>query len=1259
MNSTLIPSLPAPQLAGLALAFCLGLAAPALAEDNPPQITQQPQSQTIASGSSATLAVFATGTEPLAYQWSRGDTDLVDGDRLAGSRTPTLILANAEVSDAGDYRCYVSNPFGGVYSDVARLTVLRATPPPGLTIAYDEARQEILLFGGRNGNVFTNQTWVWRRDRYVRLSPQHSPPIRLAPGMVFDANRQQVLLFGGQKRVAGPHGDDTWAWTGTDWVELSPTTKPPSRRGQGMMFDSVRQRVVLFGGATDAAGLLDDTWLWDGSDWQQAFPPQSPVPYVYYGMAFQRHLGKGVLFGRMTGNDTWSWDGSHWVEEQPATRPPARYIPGMAYDGARRNTVLFGGQKPDFAYHADTWLWNGTDWAQAQPAVTPAPRHGAAMAYDPISERVVLIGGSDDTTLFTDTWLWDGVNWTEWHAEGPPLVIVQPRDQALSSGTTASFSVTATGTEPLDYQWYRNDQPLPGETGGRLVLADVQPVYAGTYSVRISNTFGSVVSQGANLTVQAAASMPSGLVAWWRGEGNSKDSAGNHDALVNHGATWAAGKVGQGFAFQTAKAHLRIPYEASLLPPTYSVQAWIAPTSQPAENQWAMIFGQRVGRGLQVNRQGDGVSVMMFEKTASGWAALTSVGVIPLNHFAHVAATWDGSAARLYINGTLNAEGGLNGPFQRSSGGFFIGGVQEGGYDDGYFDGRIDEVTLFNRALSAEEIRAIYEAGSAGIFRPGPAFAILAQPQGQKTAVGGSVTFTIEVSGAGPFAYQWRKNGQALDGATGPSLNIAPVAVADGGSYDVVVDGPGGTLTSAPAVLEVDLPLLVLVDNFASRQVFTEASFTGATNNLAATREDGEPRHAGTLGGRSLWMTWRPSQSGRATFGTAGSSFDTLLAVYTGSALDQLVEVASDEDGGPFQTSRVQFNAVAGTDYQIAVDGHLSDPVGIVVLGWSFDPAAPELPVIVEHPTGGLATEGQAVEFRVATATAGASFQWFRDGQAIPGATLDRLALTAQPASVGVYRVLVTAPNGQSVPSKEARLEVLGVVEPGIEVSPTADKFEDLFLDDPAPGGGPGLHGQGGVAAQSASGGWLWVDNTGSSSSPTDPVACNFIGRSTRWFRWRAPYSGWGIEINTEGSEIPATVAVFTNRFNLTSLGCSAAVPGHTPFAKVTLAWVEKGTDYLVMVDGVAGAKGRIKVSWRNLVDDPWPVEIGITNGHFFFRRFAGPGWYRLDSTETTGLKPWGNLLISNVTSGVFQFIDPDPASRTMRTFRLNPESAR
>ncbi len=121
-------------------------------------------------------------------------------------------------------------------------------------------------------------------------------------------------------------------------------------------------------------------------------------------------------------------------------------------------------------------------------------------------------------------------------------------------------------------------------------------------------------------------------------------------------------------------------------------------------------------------------------------------------------------------------------------------------------------------------------------------------------------------------------------------------------------------------------------DSFASAVVVTHSPFTTTEFNHCATKQSGEPNHAGNAGGHSIWFTWTPDANHTAVISTKRSSFDTTLGVYTGNAVNALSLIASNEDIAPgVNQSLVSFAAVAGTPYRIAVDG-FGSAVGTVIL---------------------------------------------------------------------------------------------------------------------------------------------------------------------------------------------------------------------------------------------------------------------------------------------------------------------------------------
>jgi PKD repeat protein len=141
------------------------------------------------------------------------------------------------------------------------------------------------------------------------------------------------------------------------------------------------------------------------------------------------------------------------------------------------------------------------------------------------------------------------------------------------------------------------------------------------------------------------------------------------------------------------------------------------------------------------------------------------------------------------------------------------------------------------------------------------------------------------------------------------------------GGYPVtltVVDGGGASSSTTRAV--------ALNDAFANAQQLTGVAQTVTGGNLGATKEAGEPNHAGNAGGASVWYRWTPAVPGPTTIDTCGADFDTTLGVYTGSSVGALTQVAASDDnaavcGTNAAQSAATFTAHAGTAYRIAVDG--------------------------------------------------------------------------------------------------------------------------------------------------------------------------------------------------------------------------------------------------------------------------------------------------------------------------------------------------
>jgi len=160
--------------------------------------------------------------------------------------------------------------------------------------------------------------------------------------------------------------------------------------------------------------------------------------------------------------------------------------------------------------------------------------------------------------------------------------------------------------------------------------------------------------------------------------------------------------------------------------------------------------------------------------------------------------------------------------------------------------------------------------------------------------------------------------------------------VAAGVTYRIAIDGKYDAVTESPFMDEPEISLSAYPgnDNFEDAYRLTDGSPGGTFGtygfgNVGATKQPGEPDHAGNRGGSSVWFTWMAYESGSVGLSACGADFHTLLAVYTGSTLSGLTPVAASSNPksppcnlfgqGPHEVS---FNVDAGTEYRIAVDGY-------------------------------------------------------------------------------------------------------------------------------------------------------------------------------------------------------------------------------------------------------------------------------------------------------------------------------------------------
>ncbi|MBK8977824.1 MAG: PD40 domain-containing protein [Planctomycetes bacterium] len=167
-------------------------------------------------------------------------------------------------------------------------------------MVYDAARQRVVMFGGYAASarpVYYADTWEWDGGNWIYRSSTRRPIGRADHAMAYDAARQRVVLFGGYIASSNTDSAETWEWDGTDWTQLHPAHSPPGRSGHAMAYDALRQRVVMCGGQNRNSGFLD-TWEWDGVDWRPSQAISLFSGLHGHRMAYDATRQNVVLVGR-------------------------------------------------------------------------------------------------------------------------------------------------------------------------------------------------------------------------------------------------------------------------------------------------------------------------------------------------------------------------------------------------------------------------------------------------------------------------------------------------------------------------------------------------------------------------------------------------------------------------------------------------------------------------------------------------------------------------------------------------------------------------------------------------------------------------------------------------------------------------------------------------------------------------------------------------------------------------------------------------
>ncbi len=488
-----------------------------LTTNAPPAINTSPQDQTAIAGAAVTFAVSASGSLPLAYQWR------FNGTNLAQATASELALTGVQLEQAGGYSVVITNAFGAVTSRTALLTVNPAFLAGGLQrlwslapgsrtylttnslpnergLACNPVNQHLLVVNRTTPSVHVLEAAtgadLWTLNT-SGVSGGTYPLLLVGvadDGAVYAANLTtagsttafKLYRWGSDASSTVPsvaYSGDPGAGNGQRWGDTLDV------RGAG-----TNTQVVLASRSGNVVALLTTA---DGTNFAARLITVADAPNGAFGLGLAFGLGN-TFWGKATSQNlrqvafdlaanTGTTVRNHASPAFPSTVAPIGVSTTLNLLGG----INVGTTGNDFRLY-DLTLTNGTPvfLAATNFASDNSNTGSGTGAVDFNGDHVYALGANNGLIALRIL-----------SATVPPGISMQPQDLTVVAGQAASFSVTASGGEPLYYQWRLGGEPLAGATQRTLTRTAVVPDHAGFYSVVISNSAGSVVSSNAQLTV--------------------------------------------------------------------------------------------------------------------------------------------------------------------------------------------------------------------------------------------------------------------------------------------------------------------------------------------------------------------------------------------------------------------------------------------------------------------------------------------------------------------------------------------------------------------------------------------------------------------------------------------------------------------------------------------------------------------------------------------------------------------------------------
>lgn len=516
----------------------------------PPTIVQQPLSQTVNVGTTVAMAVQASGSSPLSYQWSR------NGSAIAGATSSNYLITSATLADAGDYSVAVSNAVGSVTSAIVTLTI--AAPP---AISAQPQDQSVPLGGTAEFSVGADGTaplrFQWAKNGSA-LSGATNPSLTITNAQLSDQGNYAVT-------ISNAYGATT-ASTSARLAIVEPpviTTQPQSQLvavGGNVSFSVAASgppssyiwyhSSTLVAGATDAVLSITNAQASDGGYYEVvvgngAGQVRSDPAYLTVGTPVP------PTFTTQPANSQVRVGGS-FVEYANASGSMPIYFQwyhdGLAVPGATDSVLRVENLQlaDDGGYSLTATNMAGSATSRSayvhilKPTViTAQPQSGSVSAGGTATFTVAATGDGNLSYNWGFTSANPGSPRGTWRTDGPlltidgaqkgdegtywvvvygadtvtsaaatltvtdagPVITRAMSDQPVYVGGYATFAPGVSGTAPLSYQWTKDGLAIDGATNAVLTIDPVAATDGGSYAIQITNALGAITSAPATLTV--------------------------------------------------------------------------------------------------------------------------------------------------------------------------------------------------------------------------------------------------------------------------------------------------------------------------------------------------------------------------------------------------------------------------------------------------------------------------------------------------------------------------------------------------------------------------------------------------------------------------------------------------------------------------------------------------------------------------------------------------------------------------------------